>query len=115
MRTSNIFFDYLETEVGILVRFRVNVLVKEMQMDLQETQGKLLNTSEYKPSFKQGNILIIDTAATKISLLTFSVLEIEIAITMGWEELLVLLSNFYYQLTLRSYENFTKMDTTNCN
>ena len=47
MRTSNIFFDYLETEVGILAHFRVNVLAKETQMELQETQGKLLNTSEF--------------------------------------------------------------------
>ena len=41
MGTSNILFDYLETEVGILARFRVNVLVKETRMELQETQGKL--------------------------------------------------------------------------
>ena len=40
MRVTNL-FDYLETEVGILAYFRINVLVKEMQMELQETQGKL--------------------------------------------------------------------------
>ena len=40
MRMSNV-FNYLETEVGILAHFRINVLVKEMQTELQETQGKL--------------------------------------------------------------------------
>ena len=40
MRISNV-FDYLQIEVGILAHFRINVLVKEMQTEVQETQGKL--------------------------------------------------------------------------